>query len=187
MTKRESSRTKRLFDSVVKLYKQGQLLLLDADRLMLDRGWESMHTTGPAELSNSLSLPSRWYARWAQRFYMPSVTEGEEAAIDHLVFVSIHFASDHDTDVDEPIVSAGRLLYDDVMDSKKAKVSYGYWMCKSWFWSDPHKTLANWRYWDRPGYIKNLKGIETFEVPLYDITSSKKLEKFVIERLFKFK
>ncbi|MFH1141585.1 MAG: hypothetical protein V1724_08020, partial [Chloroflexota bacterium] len=149
------------------------------DRLMGERGWEPMHTTAPAELSNSLNSPERWYARWAGRFYWPE----EESKTDQLLFVSIHFASDHDTDVGEPVVSAGRLLYDEAMNRETAGNSYEYWMCKSCFWGKRHKTLEDWQHWDRPGYIRNLKCIETFRVPLYQITSNEKLKELVIGRL----
>jgi hypothetical protein len=184
MADTKGSPTKVLFDSLAKLYKQGQLLLMDADRLMGERGWEPMHTTAPAEMSNSLNSPERWYARWAVRFYTPTVLEREEGTIDRLLFVSIHFASDSDTNVDEPIVSPGRLLYGKPMNKEAADASYDYWMCESYFWSKPHETLVGWQCWDGPGrWVQNLKRIETFKVPLYDITSSEKLKTLVIDRL----
>ncbi|GAI00053.1 unnamed protein product, partial [marine sediment metagenome] len=43
MTETNGSSTKVLFDSLTKLYKQGQLLLMEADRLMGERGWEPRH------------------------------------------------------------------------------------------------------------------------------------------------
>lgn len=184
MANTKGSPTKVLFDSLAKLYKQGQLLLLDGDRLMGERGWEPMHTTAPAEMSNSLNSPKRWYARWAVCFYRLTMPEEEESMTDRLLFISIHFASDHDTDVDEPVVSAGQLLYDKAMNKETADASYHYRMCKSCFYGERHETLEDWQCWDRPpGYIKNLKRIETFRVPLYDITSGEKLEKLVINRL----
>ena len=106
-----NSKTQTLFDCLSELYKQGQLLLMDADRLMGERGWEPRHTSAPAGFSTLLNSPHRWYARWACRFYMPAVAEGEEATIDRLFFVSIHFASDLntalETEVGDPLVSAG--------------------------------------------------------------------------------
>ena len=39
MTETKGSSTKVLFDSLTKLYKQGQMLLMDADRLMDEREW----------------------------------------------------------------------------------------------------------------------------------------------------
>jgi len=179
MTENRRSPTKALFESLARLYKQGQLLLLDSDRLMGERGWECMHTTAPAELSNSLNSPERWYARWACRFYRPK----EKAKTSELLFISIHFASDHDTDVDEPVASAGRLQYDELMSKETAESSYDYWMCKSCFFGERHDTLQDWQCWDEPGYIKNLKCIETFRVPLYTITSSEKLKELVIDPL----
>lgn len=182
MAQTKDSPTKALFESVAKLYKQGQLLLMDADRLMGERRWESMHTTAPAQLSNSLNSPERWYARYATRSYMPATLEEGEATIDRLHFVSIQFASDYNTDVDEPVVSAGRLLYREPMDSKTANKSYDYWMCKYWFIGErqPHETLEGWHQGGQSQYFENLKGNETFVVPLYDITSSESLEKLVI-------
>jgi len=175
MSENKRSTTRALFTSLAKLYKQGQLLLLDSDRLMGERGWGPMDKTALAELSYSLNFPERWYARWVYRYYRPE----EESKIDHLLFVSIHFASDHDTEVDDPVVSAGRLLY----GNASADPSYEYWMCKSCFYGERHEALEDWQCWDRPGYSKDLKRIETFRVPLYTITSREKLKELVIDRL----
>jgi len=164
--KAKGSPTKVLFDSLARLYKQGQLLLLDGDRLMGEREWVPMHTTAPGEFSNSLNSPQRWYARWAVRFYGPAILEQEQGMTDRLLFISIHFASDHDTpDVDEPVVSAGRLQYDKAMNEKTADASYEYWMCKSYFWGEPHKTLEGWQCLDKPRFAKNLKRIESIRSP----------------------
>ena len=69
MAERKDAPAKTLFDCLAKLYRQGQLLLMDADRLMGERCWEPGHTSAPAGLSNALNSPDRWYARWAVRFY----------------------------------------------------------------------------------------------------------------------
>jgi hypothetical protein len=187
MTETKGSSTKALFDSLTKLYKQGQLLLMDADCLMGERGWEPRGTTAPAEFSYSLSLPERWYARWAARFYMRTVPEGEDSTIDRLLFVSIHFASDINTtlktNVDDPIVCAGRLLYEKPMTVKAAGQTYDYWMCKYWFIGKPHDTLKGWRKTGQSRWYENLKGSESFIVPLYDITSREKLKELVIDPL----
>lgn len=183
MTETKGSSTKVLFDSLTKLYKQGQMLLMDADRLLDERGWEPMHTSAPAGLSNSLNSPERWYARWATRFYRPRVSEEEENSIDRLLFVSIHFTADYDTTLDAPVVSAGRLIYGVPMTMKEADQSYDYWMCKYWFYGQPHETLEGWHQTGQSRWKENLKGSETFIVPLYDITSSEELEKLVINRL----
>lgn len=175
--------TKAMFDCLAKLYKQGQLLLMDSDRLMGEHGWEPMSTTAPAELSNSLNSPERWYARWAVRFYMPQMTNKNEPKINRILFVSIHFAEDHDTKLDEPVVSAGRLIYEKPMSLKVADRNYGYYMCKYWFWGQAHDTLEGWRKTGQSKFSENLKGSDTFIVPLYDITSSKKLEELVINPL----
>jgi len=183
MAEMQETPTKAMFDCLLKLYKQGQLLLMDADRLMGEHGWEPMHTTATAGLSNSLNSPERWYARWAMRFYMPTIVDKNEQKIDQLLFVSIHFAADHDTKLDEPIVSAGRLIYEKPMTLKEANQSYDYWMCKYWFYSKPHDTLEGWRKTGQSRWYENLKSSETFIVPLYNITSSEKLEELVINRL----
>ena len=114
---------------------------------------------------------------------MRTVPEGEEGAIDRLLFVSIHFASDHDTNVDEPIVSAGRLLYGKPMSVKTAGDNYDYWMCKYWFYGKRHETLKGWRQTELSRWYENLKGSETFKVSLYHITSSEKLKELVIDPL----
>jgi hypothetical protein len=188
MSKTSKSPTKALFDSLAKLYKQGQLLLMDSDRLMGDRGWTPMHNNAIAELSYSMNTPQRWYARWAMRFYIPTATEAKEQLIDRMLFVSIHFASDlgtgMETNVDDPLVCAGRLLYEKPMTDKEAGQTYGYWMCKYWFVGRPHDTLEGWRKTGQSQWYENLRGCETFAVPLYNITSSEKLKEFVIDPLF---
>lgn len=189
MTKNNKGLTKALFGSLTKLYKQGQLLLMDADRLMEERGWTPLHNSAVAGLSNAMDSPQRWYARWAMRFYIPAATEGKEPLIDRILFVSIHFASDintgFETSVDEPFVCAGRLLYEKAMTPKEADNNYDYWMCKYWFSGKRHETLKDWRKCGRSRLeaYKNLQGSETFDVPLYNITSSKKLEELVIAPL----
>lgn len=183
LTEQTDSPTKTLFDCLAKLYRQGQLLLMDADRLMGERGWEPRHTSAAHGFSNSLNSPDRWYARWATRFYQPTVPEGEEITIDRLLFVSIHFASDHDSKVDEPIVSAGRLLYGKPMSVKAAGDNYDYWMCKYWFYGTPPETLDGWHQTKQARLYENLKGTETFIVPLYKVTSSDELQKLVIDQL----
>ena len=186
MTTKQSP-TRALFDSLAKLYKQGQLLLMDADRLMGEYAWEPMYTTGPSSFSYSLNAPERWYARWAVRFYIPANLEKEEPTINRIIFVSIHFASDLEanlpTSVDEPCVSAGRLLYEEPMIFRIADQSVDYYMCKYWFFGEPHSTLKGWRKTGQSKFCENLKGSETFIVSLYDITSSEDLKELVIEPL----
>ena len=185
----ETSRrpTRALFESLAKLYKQGQLLLMDADRLMGERGWTPIHYNAIAELSNSMNTPQRWFARWAMRFYTPTLTEADEESIDRMMFVSIHFASDvgssMETSVDDPLICAGQLKYTKPMTEKEAGQAYNYWMCKYWFVGKPHDTLKGWRKTGQSQWYENLKGSETFIVPLYQITSSEKLKELVIDPL----
>lgn len=183
MIESELTPTKAMFDSLARLYKQGQLLLLDADRIMGDNGWETKTTTIFEGLSYSLSSPDKWYIRWAGRFYFPVKSEEEEPLVQRIPFISIHFAADHDTKLDEPLASAGWLLYSKPMEVKEAQKSYNYWMCKYWFYGEAHDKLEGWRKSGQSKWQKNLKGTETFATPLYDITSSEKLEKLVVERL----
>ena len=180
------STTKAMFDCLALLYKQGGLLLMDADRLMAEQGWEPTSTSGPMELSSSLNSPQRWYARWAARFYVPVEAQDEEAAVDRILFVSIHFASDYDTEVDEPIVAAGRLMYTEPMSLETAKKSYAYWMCKYWFRFPRLVTMEGcWHGWTGQGkFCANMKGAASFAQPLYHVTSSEILERLVIAPLF---
>ncbi len=183
MTDTNATYTKILFESLVKLYKQGQLLLLDADRIMGEKGWTPITTTILSGLSYALGYPERWYLRWATRFYLPTIPEGEKVSITHIPFISIHFTSDHDTKVDEPLVSAGWLLYSKHMDLKEAQSSWDYWMCKYWFYGKPDEALEGWHKTGQSQKKDNLKGTETFIVPLYDITSGEKLEALVTNPL----
>lgn len=175
--------TQVLFEALVKLYRQGQLLLLDADRIMGENGWTPTTSTILSGLSYAIGHPERWYLRWATRFYLPEVNEGEKVEILRIPFISIHFTSDHDTTVDEPLVSAGWLLYTKAMEIKEAQRSYDYWMCKYWFFGESHDSLDNWRKTGQSQMKANLKGTETFVVPLFDIASSEKLEELVIKPL----
>ncbi len=187
MSKTGKSTTSVLFEELRKLYKQGQLLLMDSDRLMGDRGWTPIHNSAVAELSNSLNSPQRWYARWAMRFYEPASSEEEDAQVDRLLFVSIHFASDSqsgfETNVDEPLVCAGRLIYAEPMTSERASDSFDYWMCKYWFKSEPQDRLEGWRRGGQSQWYENLKASESFAVPLYSIASGEKLRELVIDPL----
>lgn len=181
--------TRILFDNLTRLYKQSQLLLIDADRLLGERGWEPTNTTAPSGFSYSLNAPERWYARWAVRFYVPATQESDDPSIDQVLFVSIHFASDQKsdlpTDIDQPIVSAGRLKYKKAMTAKTASKNYDYYMCKYWFLGQPHPELRGWRQTVGSKFSENLEGSETFVVPLYDVTSSEKLKQLVIDPLLK--
>jgi len=187
MTETMRSPTRSLFESLARLYKQGQLLLMESDRLMGEQGWTPSHSNAIAELSYSMNAPQRWFTRWAMRFYTPAATEAKEQLIDRMLFVSIHFASDvgssMETSVDDPLVCAGRLIYDKPMTEKEAGQTYDYWMCKYWFVGKPHDTLEGWRKTGQSQWYENLRGSETFAVPLYQITSSEKLKELVIDPL----
>ena len=189
MVENETTSTRVLFENLTRLYKQSQLLLMDADRLLGERGWEPTNTTAPSGFSYSLNAPERWYARWAVRFYVPSALESSESTINQVLFVSIHFASDQKaglpTDIDEPILSAGRLKYKKPMTAKTASKNYDYYMCKYWFVGEPHPELEGWRQTVGSKFSENLEGSETFVVPLYDVTSSEKLKELVIDPLLK--
>ena len=183
MIEPELTPTKAMFDSLAKLYKQGQLLLLDADRIMGDHGWETKTTTVFQGLSYSLNSPDKWYIRWAGRFYYPVKSEEEEPIVQRIPFISVHFAADHDTDLDEPVASAGWLLYSKQMTVKEAQNIQEYWMCKYWFYGEPKNKTEVWRRTGQSKSQKNLKGTETFAVPLYSVTSREKLEKLVVDPL----
>ena len=187
MAQNEETSTKVLFENLTRLYKQSQLLLMDADRLLGESGWESTNIVAPSGFSYSLNSPERWYARWAVRFYTPTAPESNDPTIDEVLFVSIHFASDQKgslpTDVDEPVVSAGRLKYKKPMTAKTASKNYDYYMCKYWFFGEPRPELEGWRRTIGSKFSENLEGSETFVVPLFNITSSKKLKELVIDPL----
>ena len=187
MNQSKKSPTKVLFESLTKLYKQGQLLLMDSDKFMGEQGWVPRHSNAIAELSYSMNAPQRWFARWAMRFYTPATTEEQEQLVDRMLFVSIHFASDvgssMESSVDDPLVCAGRLIFEKPMTDKEAGQTYDYWMCKYWFIGKRHDTLEGWRKTGRSQWYENLKGSETFAVPLYDITSSEKLKELIIKAL----
>ena len=187
MTEQNANPNKLLFECLAQLYKQGQLLLLDADRVMGERGWEPVSTKALSGFSSTINSPERWYARYAARFYLPT-TPDEETTIDLIPFVSIHFTSDHDTNVDEPVVATGRLRYTDPMTVEIANTSFAYWMCKYWYKFPPLEDMEGWRGWRGQGqFCPNMKAAETFAVPLYDITSSEKLQELVINPLLETK
>jgi hypothetical protein len=187
MAQNEMTSTKVLFENLTRLYKQSQLLLMDADRLLGESGWEPTNTVAPSGFSYSLNTPERWYARWAVRFYTLTTPESNDPTIDQVLFVSIHFASDQKggltTEVDDPLVSAGRLKYKKSMTAKTASKNYDYYMCKYWFFGEPHPELEGWRRTIGSKFSENLEGSETFVVPLFNITSSKKLKELVIDPL----
>ncbi|MDP3061941.1 MAG: hypothetical protein Q8O40_01825 [Chloroflexota bacterium] len=188
-TDKGDSPTKQLFDSLRRLYQQAQLLLLDSDRLMGGKGWEPMNSQAPAEFSYSVNTPHKWFARYAARFYLPQPATGEGAAIPSvrcIPFVSTHFASDDDTEVDEPMVSAGYLLFIEKLTPEQARRSFGsgYWICKSGFWGKAILDQEGLRQWEHPAkWIQHSQCTRTFRVPLYNITSSEALKGLVIDRL----
>jgi hypothetical protein len=182
------SPTKKLFDCLRNLYRQAQQLLLDSDRLLSDYGWEPIGGTGPSEFSYSITQPDKWFARWATRFYLPqSVTDekAEERSVVSMLFVSTQFTFDHDTKVDEPVVSAGYLLFVKRLTKDQARKEWrnSYWLCKSGLWGEPIPNGNGWRQWTPSKYIPLSQYVRAFTVPLYSITSSEALKELVIDKL----
>jgi len=182
------SPTKKLFDCLRNLYRQAQQLLLDSDRLLGDRGWEPVGGTGPAEFSYSITAPDKWFARWAARFYLPQSTleaEADERSVMTMLFVSTQFTSDHDTDVDEPVVSAGYVLFTERLTRDQARKAWGnsYWLCKSGLWGKPMPDATGWREWNPSKWVQLSQSVRAFNVPLYTITSSDALKQIVIDKL----
>lgn len=183
MANAESTPTKAMFNALSNLYKQGQLLLLDADRIMGEHGWETKTTTVFQGLSYSLNSPDKWYVRWAGRFYYPVKSQETEPLVQRIPFISVHFAADHDTKLDEPVASAGWLHYSNPMTVEQAQTSQQYWMCKYWFYGEPKGKSDEWRKTGQSKEQKNLKGTDTFAIPLYSINSRDSLEKLVVDPL----
>ncbi len=183
MTQYDLSPTEAMFDSLKRLYKQGQLLLVDADLLMGEKGWETETNYIFEGLSYSLNSPDKWYVRWAGRFYHPAEAGENDLKIQRIPFISVHFAADHDTELDEPVASAGWLHYQSPMNLKEAQKSCRYWMCKYWFWGEEHDSWKGWKKTGQSTQQKNLKGTETFAVPLYSITSREILIELVLNPL----
>ena len=179
--------TETLFDSLRHLFKQTSQLLMDSDRIMGDRGWDPTVSNVTAEYSGLPASSDRWFPRWAFRFYAPSKPSDEsEDKIDTLKLVSVHFTSDHDTEVRESLLVAGYIKYlEPLKRDKVLKNGYGYWLCKSWFWGNKEKTFEKWHTWAHGNYYRDLmQSISTFALPLYEITSAEVLEQKVINRLF---
>jgi len=182
------SPTRKLFDCLRNLYRQAQQLLLDSDRLLGDREWEPVGVTGPAEFSYSITAPDKWFARWAARFYLPQSTieaEADERSVAYMLFISTQFTSDHDTDVDEPVVSAGYVLFSKKLTRDQARKAWGnsYWLCKSGLWGEPMADAAGWREWNPSKWVQLSQSARAFTVPLYSITSSDALKELVIDKL----
>lgn len=189
----KTSPTKALFDSLRQLYSQSSQLLLDCDRLMGERGWESASNTNnmTAGLSGLPTLTDKWFPRYAFRYYILSQQEGEsENLIDTLKFVSTHFTSSGHTQINEPLLVAGNIKYctpfkrKQVLANTNYKV-YAYWFCHSWFWGKSGKSYEVW-YAHEPEkhYVNIVESSASFALPLYEITSSQILEQRVIKRLF---
>jgi len=154
--------TKKLFDCLRTLYRQAQQLLLDSDRILGDHGWEPVGGTGPAEFSYSIGAPDKWFARWAARFYLPQSTveaETDERCVVTMLFVSTHFTSDHDTHVDEPLVSAGYVLFTERLTRDQARKAWGnsYWLCKSGLWGKLMPDATGWREWNPSKWLSAIK------------------------------
>jgi hypothetical protein len=191
----KTSVVKCLFDSLRQLYSQSRDLLLESDKIMSERGWTLATVSSnnmTAELSGYPHSSDKWFPRWAFRFYIPS-DSGQEPThtINCLQLVSIHFTSDHDTVVEEPLLVAGHMncrkpLERQLVIRNPGKKVYNYWLCKSWFWSSEKKQMGTWYTWinDKTDFKDTITSIVTFAVPLFQITSREILEREVIERLF---
>lgn len=183
-----ASPTKSLFVTLKSLYVQAQQLLLDSDRLMGEQDWQPIDIYAPREFSYSLNSPERWFARWAVRFYEPPSESGDDL-VKELKFVSVHFASDQDTEVEEPLLVAGMLIFQSALPRKIAQESYNYWFCKSWFWDvgkteRTERTVGKWHQWNPSKFVPAANCLKSFAVSLYEIKSSEKLKELVIDRLF---
>ncbi|MDO8530568.1 MAG: hypothetical protein Q7T26_00125 [Dehalococcoidia bacterium] len=183
--KTTASPTKSLFVTLKSLYVQAQQLLLDSDRLMDEQGWQSVNTYAPQGFSYLLNAPERWFARWAVRFYEPPSVSGDDL-VKELKFVSVHFASDQDTEVEDPLLVAGMHVFQSAMPRERARESYEYWLCKSWFWDwgKTERTVGTWHQWNPSKPVPAANCVKSFAVPLYEIKSSKELKELVIDKLF---
>jgi len=162
---------------------------MDSDRIMGERGWVPTTSTVTAEYSGLPYASDRWFPRWAFRFYIPQEPEGEyEELIDSLKLVSVHFTSDHDTQVDDPLLVAGYVQCREPVKRKQVMrpyQAYGYWLCKCWFYGSNKTSGGAWRIWVPRKFFKDIiQVVATFALPLYDITNSEVLEQKVINRLF---
>lgn len=180
--------TKKLFDCLRHLYRQAQQLLLDSDRLLGDHGWGPVAVIGPAEYSYSITTPDKWFARWASRFYLPQYTvetDADEPSVVAMLFVSTQLTSDHDTDVGEPVVSAGYILFSEQLTRDQALKAWrnSYWLCKSGLWGKAVPNAGDWREWDPSSFIQQSQCVRAFTVPLYSITSVEVLRELVSDRL----
>ena len=88
-------------------------------------------------------------------------------------------------DVDEPVVSAGYLLFTERLTRDQARKAWAnsYWLCKSGLWGEPIIDTNNWRQWDPSKWIPLSQFVRAFTVPLYSITSSDALKELVIDKL----
>ena len=191
----KTSPTKALFDSLRQLYRQSSQLLLDCDRLMGERSWESASNTTnmTTDISGLSTLTNKWFPRYAFRYYIPSEQEGEsEDLINSLKFVSTHFTSGGHIQINEPLLVAGNIKYCTPFKRKQVLANtntnykiYAYWFCRSWFWGKSGKSYEVW-YTHKPEkhYVNTVEISASFALPLYEITSSQILEQSVIKRLF---
>jgi hypothetical protein len=189
MRKTTTSPTQALFESLRQLYRDSGQLLLDCDRIMGEKGWESISGGVWAESSSLAAVSDKWFPRWVFRFYMPLKPDEElEDFIDTLKFISAHFTSDGDTYVDDPLIVSGNITY--IEPLKRGEIfrgyqSYSYYLCKSWFWNNKERTFGSWHSHKPEKYYKDIiDKIDTFALKLYDISSSDALEDMVVNRLF---
>jgi hypothetical protein len=102
-----------------------------------------------------------------------------------MLFVSTQLASDNDTDVEEPVISAGYLLFNERLTRDQARKAWGnsYWLCKSGLWGKPINDPIGWGQWDPSKWIQLSQLVRTFTAPLYSITSSDAPKELVIDKL----
>ena len=181
-----SSSALQFFESLRNLYRQSSDLLLDSDRLLGEKGWQPVNSNGPGEYSYSISVPDKWFARWASRFYYPASAE-DETSIEALLFSSVHFASDEgDTEVDEPLFAGGYLRFAPALTKREALGQWrnSYWVCKSWSYGEPFDREGQWVEWQVPSrYMAAMPVVRSVTLPLYSIDSPEALREKAIETL----
>ncbi|MCL0041328.1 hypothetical protein M1N08_01070 [Dehalococcoidia bacterium] len=119
---------------------------------------------------------------------MPQSTlegEADERSVVAMLFVSIQFTSDQDTQADELVVSAAYVLFTERLTRDQARKAWGnsYWLCKSGLWGKPVLDASDWREWNPSRWIQLSQSVRAFTVPLYSITSRDALNELVIDKL----
>ena len=160
-------------------HQQISLLLLQADKLMKDNGWQAERSVAKSG-SNSVEQPERWMPGLIFRYYR---SERHKRLLGFISVILLH--PDHDDPLHKPLISAGWYEYDNA--AKEWWPDFG----ALHVWAGEENDLDSgalavldlvadgWSERDRQGAVKAV----SFALPLLAIRNTQDLKEKIVDRL----